>query len=99
MRRIEWQAENERLLEKLGGRARSYAGWKAVGRYVKRGEKQKRFTVQSGTRSEMDPLTGEMRAEPIFKTAYGFTEDQTAKAGRAIGPNAIALPSWATRRR
>ncbi len=76
-KRIEWQVENERLLEKMNGQARSYAGWKAVGRYVMRGQKQKMFRVQSGSRTLEQAGTGETYSEPIFRTAYGFTEDQT----------------------
>ena len=78
--RIQWEAENARLLEKLAAKGidcRSFEGWKAVGKWVKRGEKRKAFRVQSGTvRVGIDPITGDDRYEPVFRTAYGFTADQ-----------------------
>ena len=82
MTKIEWQVENEYLLEKArakGIEIRSFANWKAIGRFVRRGMRQKMVRVQAGSRSEMDPITGETYAEPIYKTAYGFTREQTAE--------------------
>ncbi len=77
--KIAWTAENTRLLEKLGGKVRTYEGWKAVGKQVKRGEKQRGFRVQSGVvRTGIDPITGEDRYEPCMKTAYGFHESQVS---------------------
>lgn len=79
-RNIAFQAENARLLEKLAAKgivAKSFEGWKAEGKWVKKGQKQKAFRVQAGVkRVGIDPITGEDRYEPVFKTAYGFTADQ-----------------------
>ena len=79
--KLAFGCENERLLEKVratGTEARSFDGWKDVRRWVKRGEKRKAFTVQSGVRrTGIDPITGEDRYEPKWVTCYGFTLDQT----------------------
>lgn len=75
--KIEFQVENERRLEKLNNpKIKSFEGWKAEGKFVKKGERQKSYRVQCGTFSRMNPITGEMQAEPIFKLCYGFTADQ-----------------------
>jgi hypothetical protein len=77
--RIERDIENERLLEKLrakGIEVRSFDGWKLVGKWVKKGEKQKAYRVQSGSYKYMDPITGEDRYEPLMKTCYGFAASQ-----------------------
>jgi hypothetical protein len=66
----------ERLSRETGRTIRSFEGWKAVGRFVRRGQKQKSFQVCAGHRTEQDPLTGDDVTYPIFRTAYGFTEDQ-----------------------
>ncbi len=77
---IAWEAENARLLEKLAAKgvvAKTFDQWKAEGKWVKRGEKRKAFKVRSGVRPVgIDPITGDDRYEPLFKTAYGFTADQ-----------------------
>lgn len=74
--RIAFQVENARLLEKLPG-VNSFDGWKAEGKWVKRGEKQKAFRVQAGmVKVGIDPITGEDRYEPKIVTVYGFTADQ-----------------------
>jgi hypothetical protein len=77
--RAEFQIENARLIEKLqakGFKVNTFEGWKAEGKWVKKGERQKAFRVQAGTRGYEDPITGNTIAEPIFKTCYGFTADQ-----------------------
>lgn len=75
-----FQVENARLIEKLrakGIQVNTFDGWKAEGKWVKKGEKQKAFRVESGSvRVGIDPITGEDRYETKFKTAYGFTADQ-----------------------
>lgn len=76
--KIAFQTENERLLEKLPG-VKSFEGWKSEGKWVKRGQKQKAFRVQSGVvRVGINPITGEDRYEPKMVTVYGFTADQVA---------------------
>lgn len=79
-RQVAFASENERLLEKLrdaGTDVRSFEGWKHAGKWVRRGEKQRAFRVQSGARRVgIDPITGEDRYEPCFKFAYGFTAEQ-----------------------
>jgi hypothetical protein len=76
----EFQIENARLLEKLcaaGTEVRSFDGWKSVGKWVKKGQKQKAFRVKSGVRRVgIDPITGEDRYVDNIKTAYGFTAEQ-----------------------
>jgi hypothetical protein len=73
---LQFHAENERLLEKVAG-AKSFEGWKRIGKRVKKGEKQKAFRVESGVRrAGIDPITGEDRFVPVIKMAYGFTADQ-----------------------
>ncbi|MEG7660762.1 hypothetical protein, partial [Listeria monocytogenes] len=53
-----FQVENARLLEKLTG-VKSFDGWRAEGKWVKKGEKQKAFRVQSGVvRTGINPITG-----------------------------------------
>lgn len=78
--KIAFQVENARLIEKLrekGHKVNTFEGWKSEGKWVKRGEKQKAFKVQSGVRKAgINPITGEDEYEPLFKTAYGFTESQ-----------------------
>lgn len=78
--KMAFQAENERLLEKLqvrGMEVRSFEGWKAVGKWVKKGERQQAFRVQSGVRLVgINPITGEDEYAPNMKTAYGFTAKQ-----------------------
>lgn len=78
--KMAFQSENERLLEKVqakGIEVRSFDGWKMVGRWVKRGEKQTAFRVQSGVRRiGTNPITGEDEYAPNMKTAYGFTAEQ-----------------------
>jgi hypothetical protein len=63
MASITFATENERLLEKAreaGIEVRSFDGWKAEGRWVRRGEKQKAFRVKSGVRrAGINPITGE----------------------------------------
>lgn len=81
MGRIEFQVENARLCAKLceecGIEVKTFDQWKSEGKYVKKGEKQKAFRVRCGSRKVgIDPITGEDRIEPVFKTAYGFTADQ-----------------------
>lgn len=77
---VGFMAENERLLEiaRLDGvEVRSFDDWKREGRWVKKGQKQKAVRVRSGQRRVgIDPITGEDRWEPHYKTAYGFTADQ-----------------------
>lgn len=79
--KLSWAAENERLLEKLrmsGIEVHSFEGWKGLGRFVKRGSKSRAFQVQCGmVRIGINPVTGEVWYEKKFKTAYGFTKDQT----------------------
>jgi hypothetical protein len=78
-RKAEWQIENSRLLEKLGGKVRDFNGWKAVGKFVKRGEKQRAYRVQAGVvRTGINPITGEDRYEPNMKICYGFHESQVS---------------------
>ena len=77
------QIENARLLEKLtangGPDVDTFDGWKMRGRFVKRGEKSKSFQVNAGVvRVGIDPISGEDRYEAKWRTAYGFTIDQTA---------------------
>ncbi len=75
---IEFQVENAYHLSKIQGvEVDTYAGWKARGRQVKRGEKSKSFRVKAGSFRRTDPITGEDVYETKFKTAYGFTIDQT----------------------
>jgi hypothetical protein len=78
--KLGWGCENERLLEKLrakGVEVRSFEGWKLVGKWVKKGEKQKAFRVQSGVyKAGIDPITGEDHYEPLMKTCYGFQASQ-----------------------
>lgn len=72
----ERQIENARLLEKVPG-AKTFDQWRAVGKWVKRGERMKAFRVRAGViRAGIDPITGEDRYEPKWATAYGFTADQ-----------------------
>ena len=75
MSRIEFQVENTRLLEKLSD-VHSYDGWKARGKQVKKGAKQRAYRVQAGTIRRTDPMTGEDYTEPRWVTAYGFGADQ-----------------------
>lgn len=76
--KIEFEIENERLLEKLDN-VKSFNGWKAVGKFVKKGQKQKAFRVQSGSRCVgHDPISGETVYAPVIKIAYGFTADQVS---------------------
>lgn len=75
-----WQAENERLLEKArltGTEIRSLADWNSRGKRVRKGEKCKTVSVQSGERHcGIDPITGEDRYEEYWKAAYGFVAGQ-----------------------
>jgi hypothetical protein len=78
--KLAFASENERLLEKAratGTEIHSFDGWKSLGKWVKKGERQKSVRVRSGNRVVgIDPITGEDRVEPVFKYAYGFTADQ-----------------------
>jgi len=70
---------NEIYLEKAranGVEIRSFEDWKRIGKWVKRGEKQKSVRVKSGHFKRMNPITGEDVYEPQYKFAYGFTKDQ-----------------------
>lgn len=77
---IAWQAENVRLLDKLcaaGIEVRTFDGWKEVGKWVKKGERQRAYRVQAGSRRiGIDPVTGDDVYVPVIKTAYGFGADQ-----------------------
>ncbi len=78
--RIAWQVENARLLEKVRGVVvKTFEQWRAEGKWVRKGQKQKAFRVQAGVRrTGIDPITGEDRYEPNWVYAYGFTADQVA---------------------
>ena len=76
------QIENARLLEKVDN-VDTFDGWKAAGRFVRKGEKQRSFRVQAGFRRVgINPITGEDQFEPVFKIAYGFHVSQTEAYGR-----------------
>lgn len=82
MTRIEWQVENARLCDKAteadGVLFQSYDQWQARGRQVRRGERRKAVRVFCGVGPDgEDPITGERRTAPVYRTAYGFTLDQT----------------------
>lgn len=76
------QIENARLVEKAaanGAKINTFDGWKAAGRFVKRGEKSRGYRVKAGVvRTGIDPITGEDRYEDKFVTVYAFHVDQTA---------------------
>ena len=78
------QLENVRLIDKLNpAEVRTFEGWKAAGRFVRKGEKQRAFRVQAGyIRTGIDPISGEDRYEPLYKTAYGFHVSQTEAYGK-----------------
>ena len=78
--KLAFASENERLLEKAraaGVVIHTFDGWKLLGKWVKKWQKQKAIRVKSGSRVVgIDPITGADRVEPVMKTAYGFTADQ-----------------------
>ena len=70
---------NERLLEKAieaGIEIRSFDGWKRVGKFVKKGEKQMQVRVVDGSYGEYNPVTGESVSVPKYAMAFGFTANQ-----------------------
>lgn len=92
MDKIEWQVQNEYNLDKLNAQskgkieAHSFMVWKSMGRIVRKGEKQKAFTVTICTGTTMDGITGEDMPRYVRRAAYGFTKDQTEAM------SALALP-------
>jgi hypothetical protein len=75
------QLETIRLVEKAvaaGEPINTFDGWKAAGRFVRRGEKARAYRVKSGVRrTGIDPITGEDRYEDNFKTVFAFHVSQT----------------------
>lgn len=80
--KISAQLENIRLVEKAaanGAKINTFDGWKAAGRYVRRGEKSRAFRVKAGVvRVGIDPISGEDRYEDRIVTVYAFAIEQTA---------------------
>lgn len=79
-RGLQFKSDNERYLEAAratGVEIRSFDDWKQLGRFVKKGEKQKQVKVKVGYRKAgTDPISGEDLVAPTYRTAYGFTVDQ-----------------------
>jgi hypothetical protein len=80
--KIAAQLENVRLVEKAaanGAKINTFDGWKAAGRFVKRGEKSRAYRVNAGVvRVGINPISGEGRYEAKMVTVYAFHIDQTA---------------------
>ena len=78
--RMGWLAEQSWLREKArqqGTEIRSFEEWRQLGRWVRKGQRQRAISVQCGVRRVgIDPITGEDRYVPQYKTVYGFTRDQ-----------------------
>jgi hypothetical protein len=76
---IDFQIENERLLEKAreqGLEIRSFSDWKSCGKWVRKGERQTSVRVTNGQRRFTDPITGEDYYETKYALAYGFMANQ-----------------------
>ena len=84
--KIAAQLENARLVENAaaaGEPINTFDGWKAAGRYVRRGEKSRAFRVKAGMRRVgIDPISGEDRYEDNFRTVFAFHVSQTEAFGR-----------------
>ncbi len=79
--KIEFEVQNEFYIDIFNKKfpnyiIHSFNGWKSLGKRVKKGEKQKAFTIQVNAGMREDPSTGESYMEKQNHDVYGFTADQ-----------------------